>query len=280
MNRVRVQRIIALLALLAPALISGCVSSGSNQMETVVKDMHDRVTSLDRDLDGSITELNEKTAALIARVNENERQVRLLHSMMEENQHKIDNLLRMLYELKVTLYRHWGLDPGPAVETPPRASGIRIEPPSRPAASPEKESRVVVEPPRESPPPASGDAEAYAEAKKQYDAEAFGDAEKAFAAFLDEFPVSEHRHKAVFWLGKCRLEQSDYTGAIRAFETLRRDYPDSSYMAYALHNQAVAHFRRGEKDTAVALMEEVVANYPTSTAADHARRDLKQIKSR
>jgi len=247
-------------------------------METVVTDMHERVVGLDRDLDGSITELNEKTAALIARVDENERQVRLLRSMMEENQHKIDNLLRMLYELKVALYRHWGLDPGPAVTTPPRASGIRIEPPSRPTSS---GSRVVVEPPPSAAAaPSIGDAEAYAEAKKYYDADSFGEAKAAFSSFLTEFSRSEHRHKAVFWLGKCHLEQSEYTEAIRAFETLRSQYPDSSYMAYALHNQAVAHFRRGEKETAVALMEEVVANYPTSTAADQARRDLKQLQSR
>ncbi len=250
-------------------------------METVVTDMHDRVVSLDRNLDGSIAELNEKTAALIARVDENERQVRLLHSMMEENQRKIDNLLRMLYELKVVLYKNWGLDPGPPFETKTsRPSGIRIEPPSRPAVSSGGESRVVVEPPTAASAPSIADAEAYAEAKKLYDADQFGEAQSSFNAFIAEFPASEHRHKALFWLGKCLLEQSSYTEAIRQFETLRREYPQSSYMAYALHNQAVAHYRRGEKETAVALMEEVIANYPTSTAADQARGDLKQLQSR
>lgn len=263
--------------LLAPALISGCISTGSRQMETVVTDMNQRVTTLDRDLEASITELNEKAAALIARVNENERQVRLLHSMMEENQHKIDKLLRMLYELKVTLYRHWGLDPGPAMETSPRASGVRIEPPSRPVSGDTAASAPPVD---AAAAPPIGDAAAYADAKQLYDDEDYGAAQAAFSAFLQEFPVSEHRHKAEFWRGKCLLNQSEYTEAIRAFETLRRDYPESSYMAFALHNQAVAHFRLGEKETAVALMEEVVANYPSSTAADHARRDLKQLQGR
>ena len=242
-------------------------------------DMHQRVTTLDRDLEASIGELNEKAAALIARVSENERQVRLLHSMMEENQHKIDTLLRMLYDLKVALYRHWGLDPGPPMETSPRASGVRIEPPTRPVA-PRDGLSVTVEPPAGAAAPAIGDAGAYAAAKQLYDEEAYGEALSAFSSFLRDFPVSEHRHKAEFWRGKCHLNQSEYTEAIQAFETLRRDHPDSSYMAFALHNQAVAHFRRGEKETAVSLMEAVVANYPSSTAADHARRDLKQLQGR
>ena len=283
MNSVRPQRrpFARLLFLaLVPALFGGCISTGSRQMETVVTDMHQRVTTLDRDLEASIVELNEKAAALIARVNENERQVRLLHSMMEENQHKIDTLLRMLYDLKVALYRHWGLDPGPPMETSPRASGVRIEPPTRPVTFDGGAGDVAVEAPAGAAAPAIGDDVAYAAAKQLYDDEAYGDALSAFSSFLRDFPVSEHRHKAEFWRGKCHLNQSEYTEAIQAFETLRRDHPDSSYMAFALHNQAVAHFRRGEKETAVALMEAVVANYPSSTAADHARRDLRQLQAR
>lgn len=276
--------------LLAAVVISGCVGTGSKQFETVVTDMHERVTTLDRDLEGSIAALNEKTAALIARVDDNERQVRLLNSLMEENQHKIDKLLRMLDELKRTLYRHWGLDPGPAAATttPSRGGAVTIEPPSRPISSGgggARSSRDTRDEPSEgalAPPIAAnpGDDTAYADAKKLYDAEEFGAARAAFTTFLQDYPNSEHRHKAQFWIGKCHLNESEYTKAIEAFELVRRNYPESAYMAFALHNQAVAHFRRGERETAVAMMEEVVANYPTTTAADHARRDLDQLQGR
>lgn len=274
-----VRRFIACLLLVA-TLLPGCVSlGGSKEFESAVLDMNQRVTTLDRDLEASIAELNEKTAALIARVNENERQVRLLHSLMEENQHKIDTLLRMLRDLKVTLYRHWGLDPGPAMVTPSRGGGLQIEPPTRPVTSAGAASPRIQQPPEVSE-PRVGDTEAYAEAKRLYDQGSYGAALASFSAFMKGYPSSEHRDKAQFWIGKCHLSQNDYTEAIRAFETMRGDYPGSAYMAYALHNQAVAHFQRGEKETAVALMEEVIANYPAAEAADHARRDLRLLQGR
>ncbi len=277
----RIQYTILVLALGAVTLMPGCVSTGGRNMETVVTDMHQRVTLLDEGLEPSLAELNENAAALIQRVNENERQMRLLTSLIEENQHKIDNLLKMLADLKSTLYRHWGISES---VRPPRGStsgtGIEIVPPTRSnsdggdtaAAAPP----VVV--PSES--ASSGDLEVYNRAKEHYDQEDYAASESAFSAFLQDYPRSDQRHKAQFWLGKTLLNQSEYSRAIRAFEVLRRDFPDSSYMAFALHNQAVGHFRLGERDEAIALMEEVVANYPTSTAAAHAERDLKQLRGR
>lgn len=250
-----------------------------------MSDMNQRVTILDRELETSLNQLNENTAALLARVNENERQVRLLQSLMAENQHKIDQLLKMVDDLKRILYRHWGIDPGPPLKISPSRNTVQIEAP-HPSASglPSSDSsaaapRIAPQPSPSAPPVVADDA-AYAAAKEQYDNENYSAAQAAFSSFLGDYGNSSLRHQAQFWLGKCYLNQSEYTKAIQAFEVIRRDYPESAYMAFALHNQAVAHFRLGERDTAIALMEEVVANYPTSTAADHARRDLQQLRNR
>jgi tol-pal system protein YbgF len=251
-------------------------------METVVTDMHERVTLLDKELEPSLAALNENAAALIQRVNENERQVRLLTSLIEENQHKLDNLLKMISDLRTTLYRHWGLNV-PVTGTSGTGDGIRIVPPVVEEAPDEPNRTATSEgaPPLSPTPTDAGEGrQAYSDAKGLYDNEEFAAAEGAFASFMKNYPRSTQGHKAQFWLGKCLLSQSQYSRAITAFETLRREYPESSYMAFALHNQAVGHFRLGEKNTAIALMEEVVDNYPSSTAADHAARDLKQLRGR
>lgn len=276
----RIQYTILVLALGAVTLMPGCVSTGGRNMETVVTDMHQRVTLLDEGLEPSLAELNENAAALIQRVNENERQMRLLTSLIEENQHKIDNLLKMLADLRSTLYRHWGIsETARPARSKTNGTGIEIVPPSGARSGGEESAAAppVVAP---SAPDATQDQDAYNRAKDSYDQEDYAAAEQAFAAFVEDYPRSSQRHKAQFWLGKSLLNQSEYSRAIRAFEVLRRDYPDSSYMAFALHNQAVGHFRLGEQDEAIALMEEVVANYPTSTAAAHAERDLKQLRGR
>ena len=118
----------------------------------------------------------------------------------------------------------------------------------------------------------------YAEAKGRYDSGDFQGAELAFAGFLRSYPLSADGHKAQFWLGKSLLNQDQFSRAVSTFDTLRREYPDSSYMAYGLHNQAVALFKLGERNRAIALMEEVVTKYPTSDASIDAERDLKQLR--
>lgn len=282
-------RNIAWLALVAVTLFSGCVTPVSKNMETVVADMHQRVDLLDTGMAASLAALNETTATLVARVNENEQQVRLLASLMEENQRKVDHLIEMLEELKKTLYRYWGLSytPTPIPKVSPSGDTAKTYPPPEPPSSPSTVPADIAQPAgAEAAPPLQGpgaaggdDGAAYASAKERYDSEDYEGAITAFTEFLSAYPASTHRDKAQFWVGKSLLNQSEYSRAIQAFETVRRDFPDSTYMAFALHNQAVAHYRMGERETAVALMEEVVANYPTSTAAENARRDLEQLRS-
>lgn len=283
-------RNIAWSALLAVTLFSGCVTTGSKNMETVVTDMHQRVNLLDTSMADSLARLNETTATLMARVSENEQQIRLLASLMEENQRKVDNLIKMLEELKKTLYRHWGLSysPTPIPKTRPSTDSVVSE---SPEAAPSSASTVpadIAQPAgaEAAPPLREPDASetqddggsAFASAKAMYESEDYAGAIAAFTAFLDTYAKSPNRDKAQFWIAKSLLNQSEYSRAIVAFEVVRSNYPDSTYMAYALHNQAVAHYKLGERETAVALMEEVVANYPTSTAAEHASRDLESLR--
>jgi len=258
-------------------------------METVVTDMHQRVNLLDAGMADSVNRLDETTTTLMARVAANEQQVRELASMMEENQRKVDNLLKMLDELRRVLYRHWGLPYTPIVIPKSTTGGSAASRPAPVAGVTESAQAPAVESQpagAEAAPPLSGggdnsagdDGAAYASAKEKYDQEDYTGAQGAFSSFLADYPRSTHRDKAQFWVGKSLLNQSEYSRAITAFEELRSGYPDSTYMAFAIHNQAVAHYRLGDRDRALALMEEVVAKYPTSTAAEHARRDLEQLR--
>jgi outer membrane protein assembly factor BamD (BamD/ComL family) len=45
-----------------------------------------------------------------------------------------------------------------------------------------------------------------------------------------------------------------------------------------MHNQAVAHSNLGQASEAISLMEEVVADYPISPAAEQAKIDLNKLR--
>jgi len=110
--------------------LAGCATTGGNQTQQTIYDMHRRIVKLDKSLDESVTKLNETTASLSERVNEGDQQTREMKTISEENQVKLDKLSRDLNEMRTTLYRHFNL-------TPPTAGGIASAP----------SSGVVVEPP-------------------------------------------------------------------------------------------------------------------------------------
>lgn len=110
-------------------IAAGCETTGGSQMQTTVYDMHRRMVKLDRELDSSVSRLNETTATLLARVDESDQQTRMLRGLLEENQMKLEQLSRDLNSMKTTLYRHWNLTTA-APGAPPRdaaAGAVTIE---------------------------------------------------------------------------------------------------------------------------------------------------------
>jgi tol-pal system protein YbgF len=235
---------------------------------------------LDKNLESTISKLNQTTAELVARVNESDQQTRRLKTMIEENQVKLDALTRNLNELTQAIYRQYGLTgstptgmPGAVIEPPPPTlfSGGETgnpEPyvaPSAPTAVP----RTVTE----------------AEARTQYElafntykTENYDQALLDFGAFIQRFPQSQLMPNARFFKGRCYLKQENYLEAIQEFKVVQNNYPTSSKVPVAMQNHAVALSRLGQSAEAIRLLEEVVDNYPFSPAAEQAKYDLKKLK--
>lgn len=89
-------------------LFTSCGTTGGKQVETVIYDMHRRVTKLDKNFDN----INSTFAELSVKLDETDRLTKQLQSVIEENQVKINQLSNDLSELKTTLYRHLNLSVG------------------------------------------------------------------------------------------------------------------------------------------------------------------------
>jgi len=121
-HRVPRQAAIGLMAL--SLFLAGCVSNGGGgQFETSIYDTHKRVQKLEQDVDSSIRELNETTAALVARVDANDEQLRRLRTLCEENQAKLDALSKHLAGLRQTLSRAVGIGTSASARPYPSALG-------------------------------------------------------------------------------------------------------------------------------------------------------------
>ncbi len=308
-------RVIALCAVGVALVVTGCATGNGDQMQTTVYDTHKRMVKLDKELETSVGRLNETTATLLARVDESDQQTRMLRGLIEENQQKLDTLNKELRDMRTTLYRHWGLTvpdqsagpvlnvvpgqvtvEGPATlqQTPPQTPvpparnelvdsapvpteiAAAATPPATPAVSETPATDYAAAPPAGSEDPQK----LYQEAQRSYSRDDFATALNQFDEYLSKFLNADENlsANAQFWKAKCLMNMERYAESVQAFEGLRGNFPTSTKVPFAMHNQAVAHSRLGQTAQAERLMEAVIEQFPISPAADQARADLQKLR--
>lgn len=106
----------------------------------------------------------------------------------------------------------------------------------------------------------------------------FDKASQAFAAFLRRYPDSQYAGNAQYWLGEVNLAKGDLQGAGQAFAKVSQAYPQHSKVPDSLFKLADVEIRLGNNDKAKGILQQVIAQYPGTSAAQLAQRDLQRIQ--
>ncbi|MCW2291543.1 tol-pal system protein YbgF [Pseudomonas sp. BIGb0408] len=106
----------------------------------------------------------------------------------------------------------------------------------------------------------------------------FDKASQAFAAFLRRYPNSQYAGNAQYWLGEVNLAKGDLQGAGQAFAKVSQAYPQHSKVPDSLFKLADVEIRMGNNDKAKGILQQVIAQYPGTSAAQLAQRDLQRIQ--
>ncbi|MFL9815013.1 tol-pal system protein YbgF [Stutzerimonas sp. VN223-3] len=102
----------------------------------------------------------------------------------------------------------------------------------------------------------------------------FDKASQAFAAFLRKYPSSPYAGNAQYWLGEVNLAKGDLQGAGQAFAKVSQAYPQHNKVPDSLYKLADVEVRLGNRDKANGILRQVIADYPNSSAAQLAQRQL------
>jgi len=100
----------------------------------------------------------------------------------------------------------------------------------------------------------------------------------AFQEFVRRYPKSSLASSAQYWVGDSYFNLRDFRLAIQSQRSLLSLYPDSQKVPDALLNIASSQIEMGESAAGRKTMEEIVAKYPVSEAADKAKRRLATLK--
>ena len=133
-------------------------------------------------------------------------------------------------------------------------------------------------------PAASGEPGDPAKEKLYYDAafdlikaKDFDKASQAFAAFLRKYPNSQYAGNAQYWLGEVNLAKGDLQSAGQAFAKVSQLYPKHSKVPDSLYKLADVERRLGHTDKVKGILQQVVTQYPGTSAAQLAQRDLQKL---
>ena len=100
----------------------------------------------------------------------------------------------------------------------------------------------------------------------------------AFQNFLKTYPSSNLAPSAQYWIGNAYFAQRDFKNAIASQQKLLDAYPDSSKVPDAMLNIASAQQELGKTGAARKTLNDLIAKYPVSDAAEKAKKRLGTIK--
>jgi len=258
----------------------GCGTlGGGSQLENTVYATHQTVARLDKNLEGSVTKLNETAVGLQARVEANDQQMRSLQSLLEENQVKLAALQEKLDSLTSNLYRYLrvsqGSTPPPGVGGAPRSSEVSVgsEPPeivtpgARPA--PPKAESGSLEPlsvpsapttPAPAPAPMAG---APSSAPSEI-------TPAPAAAPAPAAPASAGNAETDYQQAQKSFARQDYTAALDQFGGYLQRYPDSEYAPNAQFFKARSLQSLGKYDQAIGEFDKLRTAYPANSKVPYA----------
>jgi tol-pal system protein YbgF len=105
----------------------------------------------------------------------------------------------------------------------------------------------------------------------------FDKASQAFSAFLRKYPSSQYAGNAQYWLGEVNLAKGDLQGAGQAFAKVSQLYPKHPKVPDSLYKLADVERRLGHTDKVKGILQQVVSQYPGTSAAQLAQRDLQKM---
>ena len=115
---------------------------------------------------------------------------------------------------------------------------------------------------------------AYEAAQGQRRAGNYQGAIVAFQNFIKQYPKSNLAPRAQYWIGDSYFNLRDFKLAIASQQALISAYPDSPTVPDAMLNIASSQIEMGESNAGRKVLEELVAKFPISDAADKAKRRL------
>lgn len=158
--------------------------------------------------------------------------------------------------------------------------------PVAPMANPElpTDSSQTIQPPTTANPPLANsmqgsvsEQQLFQSARAQYTQGKFEQALRGFQDLLDQYPNSSLADDAQYMIGESYYNLKEYVDAVAEYDKVIKRYPDSDNIPGARLKKAFALFALGKKGQGVVELQQIVARYPNSKEAQIATQRLAEL---
>lgn len=100
----------------------------------------------------------------------------------------------------------------------------------------------------------------------------------AFKTFVQTYPTGNYADNAQYWLGEANYVQRRFEDALSEFQKVVNNFPNSPKRSDALLKMGYTYQELGDQEQARLTLNNVVTQYPNSTAANLAQKRLQDLK--
>jgi tol-pal system protein YbgF len=122
------------------------------------------------------------------------------------------------------------------------------------------------------------DSELFSSARKLYNKKLYSDAIKAFSKIKEQYKDSKYVPDSIFYIAESYFNKKVYDKAIINYDYLINTYPKSSLIPEAILKEGISFINLGDSIDGKYLLKKVIADYPSSNAAQDAKKYLTRIK--
>lgn len=98
-----------------------------------------------------------------------------------------------------------------------------------------------------------------------------------FTSFLEQYPNHDYSDNALYWMGEAYYDVKKYGKALECFQKVVTLYPSGNKVPDALLKSGLCYANSGDTATGREILDQLVAAYPATRAADIAKKRLHEM---
>lgn len=255
--------------------------SGTAAAQAPVQDnakLGERVAKLEQMMNNqTLVELYQSVQAL-------QQEVQSLRGEVELQGHTLSQLKQRQRELYLDIDRRLQrMETGQAGAPAPAPSSAGGSP-AQPGVPPQPGTAIAATSPGQTSPAAppvdsAEEQRAYQAAFDLLKSGRYDQSTQAFRDFLVKYPSGQYTDNANYWLAEAYYVTRKFEPALKQFELLVSEYPQSQKLTHALLKIGYIYDELGQREKAEQTLDDLIKRFPDSTAAGLARKRLQRIRS-